>query len=640
MLLNLTANGDDLFLSSNVDIYHSTDGGQRWILVNPPKQLFPTVVSMGSQIFAGTYGGVFRTNDNGATWTAVNTGIEGARINLLLPDGNKLYCATNMGVFVTSDQGANWTDINSLNLIGLIINGLVKKGEMLYASSPTDGVFASSDLGDTWMQLGNDLESTEINSMAVTDTKIFVSIKEGVYSTPIDKKDWTLVNEGLPTLAKSELGFGLSNAGSAVFATTSEGVYRLDDGATSWMKLGSTQSAMIRASYNTVYAIMGQNLMRSKDNGMNWVRSDTGLCGGYIYSLVQVTDAGRTTLYSGGSTVNASTDNGETWSMVYDEPVSRLAVVGKSVLAGVGDGMVRLGQDGKTFEPAGLTGLLANTLYSDGATIYVNTANQDFTTFQSWRSTDLGATWTELVTLQGRVTAFTSIGSDLFASTLETVFRSTDMGASWTAAGDGLPSDGIYSLGTDGKDLFAGLGYLAGASYRSQDKGATWQAMTPLGAGLFYDFIGANGAIIAASDRGFFRSTDHGVTWSDEASKDLFTGTYDVEVIDDYVYAGTLGRGIWRRPLSEFAGPSAVRERSLESHVTLSPNPAKNILQFETNDAIEQVRIVNALGQTVRTFSSSDIRHNEIEIIALPAGSYIAVLKIGDSQLQRLFVKQ
>ena len=72
-------------------------------------------------VFAGTYGGgVFKSADGGATWSAVNTGLTSLLIHSLAISQNyatdqTVYAGTEngYGVFKSINGGASWVAVNS-----------------------------------------------------------------------------------------------------------------------------------------------------------------------------------------------------------------------------------------------------------------------------------------------------------------------------------------------------------------------------------------------------------------------------------------------------------------------------------------------------------------------------------------------
>jgi hypothetical protein len=69
----------------------------------------------GTNTFAGTQAGVFRSTNNGTNWVAANSGLP---LNATVADfalrGDSLLAATNGGVFLSTDNGGNWSRVGSL----------------------------------------------------------------------------------------------------------------------------------------------------------------------------------------------------------------------------------------------------------------------------------------------------------------------------------------------------------------------------------------------------------------------------------------------------------------------------------------------------------------------------------------------
>ena len=63
----------------------------------------------GTFLYAGTYGGVYRSSTNGGNWTIINNGLTAGYIYSLIKVGSNLYCGTESGVFISTNNGDNWT---------------------------------------------------------------------------------------------------------------------------------------------------------------------------------------------------------------------------------------------------------------------------------------------------------------------------------------------------------------------------------------------------------------------------------------------------------------------------------------------------------------------------------------------------
>ena len=76
----------------------------------------------------------------GAGWTAANTGLNGAVVNVLAIDPSKpqtVYAGTSNGVFKSTDGGRNWISINQ-GMVGTVVESLAinpKMPEILYAGT-------------------------------------------------------------------------------------------------------------------------------------------------------------------------------------------------------------------------------------------------------------------------------------------------------------------------------------------------------------------------------------------------------------------------------------------------------------------------------------------------------------------------
>jgi ligand-binding sensor domain-containing protein len=117
-------------------------------------------------------GGVYRTNDGGALWTNVSTGLGSLRVGALAAvagaSAPTLFAATaDQGVWraTTGDAGMPWTSV-STGLPAAALQGTsLASGppDTLYLGTQSSGVFRSSDGGAVWSAF-----STGLGSLAVT----------------------------------------------------------------------------------------------------------------------------------------------------------------------------------------------------------------------------------------------------------------------------------------------------------------------------------------------------------------------------------------------------------------------------------------------------------------------------------------
>jgi hypothetical protein len=147
----------------------------QWVQTNGPYggdvRCFAVIPAEGGgtpMLFVGTYcGGVFRSTNNGASWTAANIGLTHPAISALavcpVPGGTgapMLFAGTCGGIFRSTDAGATWVEASS-GLMNTDTRSLAVSPDgggtgvtMIFAGTAGSGVFRSSDYGASWTAAG------------------------------------------------------------------------------------------------------------------------------------------------------------------------------------------------------------------------------------------------------------------------------------------------------------------------------------------------------------------------------------------------------------------------------------------------------------------------------------------------------
>jgi len=259
----------------------------------------------------------------------------------------------------------------------------------------------------------------------------------------------------------------------------------------------------------------------STDNGTSWKAANSGLTylGTHYLGIICVAVRGRNIFMgteSGG--VFLSANNGATWT-------------------GVNSGLVNLG---------------VSSLVVSGSNIFAGTLGSGV-----FLSADTGKHWTGVnsgLTYLG-INSLVMGGGDIFAGTSNGgVFLSTNSGTNWTGVNTGLPQNikYVYSLAVNGSSIFAGT--FRGV-FLSTNKGASWMAIDSGLTNLFVWTLVVKGSnVFAGSDAGVFISADNGTSWKAANSGLSNLAIYSLATNENYIFAGTWGSGVWRRPVSDFAG--------------------------------------------------------------------------------------
>ncbi len=518
-------------------------------------------------IYAGTNGaGIFRSSDNGATWTPANFGFGYPYATALLSKGSTLLAST-VNVFRSTDDGATWTGGTGLPT-GNSITSLVTDGTFVYggltSTSGSARVYRSSDDGATWEQFSTGSASfAGVISMCIDGSNIFAGVSgDGIYKSTNQGETWSPASAGLPGF--SYPNHIITHGGMLFTGLSGNSVYRSTNNGTSWSVSGSgfpagteggpflsTGTNLIAASRTS----SGQTqLFQSTDNGSTWSPFAPGLPPVQTLNVMAMFGS---SIFIGslGRGILRSNDNGSTWSQSHDGIINTwvrtVAASSSGVFAGTADDGMHRSVDAGTTWAQKTNGIPAHlkvrSVVSKGSSMF--TVGQLGDSVRVYKSTNNGDTWAHSSTLPGfvfpsQVTHRTAVahGNDLLVTTGNNiVWRSTDDGGTWTPS-TGIPFDQLNGLASTGTHVYAAG--ISGA-YRSTDGGTTWTlASTGIPPFPNLQAIAGSGVdvfAVTAYTASVYKSTNGGDTWATAAPLPGPTGT-DVMMIGSTVFAG-IGNG-------------------------------------------------------------------------------------------------
>jgi hypothetical protein len=248
--------------------------------------------------------GTYTSLNYGVTWSEKNTTL-GIGAFPLIKDGSNLYAGTwGEGVYLSTDKGESWSQqINGLPYTFPVLD-LVLSNTDLYVCG-TGGVFYSTDSAKTWQDIsfpGTSQARSIVNANGVLIASFNTETTSGNYKSTDNGANWTPINSSSGLADSYIRKFAFFN--NIIFAAAggmngSENAYVSTNGGESWVKSVGLDD---QEDYNSLYSFISYNeivfiatkngVYKSIDNGLNF--TNTGCPG--VSSLA----IARDTLYAGG----------------------------------------------------------------------------------------------------------------------------------------------------------------------------------------------------------------------------------------------------------------------------------------------------------------------------------------------------
>lgn len=619
--------GNDILAGTPKGIFRSANNGVSWSASSSgiPANLSIYALasgpdgSGGTNLYAGAYmGQAFRSTDNGASWSAINSGLPVGQANVnglvTTPSGTVLAATVN-GIYRSTNFGASWTRV--FTFYGF---SFAKHGTILYAGT-SNGVYTSTNDGASWTAINNGITGSWIYAMAAIPNGSGVTLfaaAGGVLRSTDNGATWTPVNNGLTSVGVYALTAAPNaSGGTDLYAGTARGIFRTSNNGSSWANVSFVSSTVRGLAVTPGGAILAGTenvIFRSSDAGATWTETNANV----MAHDFTVSPSGSIFACTFSSGVFKSTDGGVTWiesnNNLTELEVNTVATVpngsgGTNILAGTYSGIFISTEDGGSWELREVNAMpfdFAVTPDGSGGHEIFGGGEGGL-----WSSTNYGATWALLgLGATARSVVATNNGASLFAGG-ETfgVYRSTDGGASWSLANNGLTDPRIHTL------------------------------LSPDGMNLF-----------AAGDGGVFLSTDQGDHWT-SVGIGLTAGVLSLAMSADGMdlLAGTTQYGVWTRPLSEMLTPTGVNAVAVPGAMSLRsyPNP------FNPNTTIQyslletgrvRLSIYDVTGRLVRTLVDGVRNAGDQRVLwdgkddrGSPVGSgvYVYQLEAGRTSLTR-----
>ena len=236
---NLDSANGKVFACTQVGLFATTDSGANWLpdTVGMGAISMSAVIGVGEDLFAAANGsGVFRSTNDGARWTLVDSGLFTKSVTVLAQYNGILYAGTGNGIFVSSNNGTTWIypNIDGQEVDGKIF-AMIGKNEIAQSQG---NLFYSSDNGADWYDAFTGPPQTTINALSVIGGNAYVATNDGVWVTTDSGFDWNQTVGG--GLVDTETITTMLASGTTLFAGTNHGGILMSfDSAASWSSIDS-----------------------------------------------------------------------------------------------------------------------------------------------------------------------------------------------------------------------------------------------------------------------------------------------------------------------------------------------------------------------------------------------------------------
>ncbi len=463
---------------ANGGIMRSSDG-ENWVSL-PMRDPAPIVLALtaspdGQHLFAGTSGqGLWISHDGGKTWATVDDLTDDYVSSLFFDPELGIFASGSREVFRSTDNGYTWTSLPDLKRVFAFARA---SNGALYAAMT--GRVAKSRDGNHWEFVGEGLRVQDrIFDLAIAPddpNRVYVAAADGVYRSRDGGTTWTWRSEGggtLPLLGYADVNALIWDRAGRLLAGTRAGIYRRTSDA--WMRDEQSPSYSILSfaaagDEKTFYAGATIGLLKSDDGGETWRDVPSELTGRGITGIV-VDPRQPDHLYVRllFERVNESWDGGRTWVTRWDglgltRQVFALNLDARErFFAGASDGLFR-------WDAANARWQTIPTPFSNQAVLVTLTDPRDANVIYAgatdslWKSADGGATWNrwgkglENVTVAALALNPANARNAFAGTRYKGLYVTHDGGATWQSAWtERLATSTVRAMlfSADGKTIF------------------------------------------------------------------------------------------------------------------------------------------------------------------------------------------
>lgn len=444
----ITVFDNNILIGTNNGVFLSTDEGNNWIQKNSglffdPLLIYSLVIN-GEYVYAATYRGLFRSSLEKIVWEEYQIGTVTAQFVTVAVEDSIIITGRSGDLFISKNGGKSWDNKKFLHEI----QDLKILNKEMYCGT-IGGIYKSTDLGESWIDLNKGIGNTLINTITANSNGLYAATYgNGVFISSDNGDNWKEINSGLENSYSTSFTNSIISEGSEVYLASMNGFYYSSDSGKNWINkkyknenlpisLNLPISTIIKKD-NIIYAGSWNEagVIITSDNGDTWQTKSNGVS----TASVGLASDGEN-LFSINSDKGGfyfSSDDGDNWKQKNaDMNVNYYCIHYKNNKLLIG------GEYGK----------LSSSLNKG----------------DSWNNLEISSIFDSKTILY----AIETIGSNIFAGTNQGLYYSSDNGNNWILKNDGLKSKWIMSLKIKGDTIYAGSYYGGMHRARLSDFGIT-----------------------------------------------------------------------------------------------------------------------------------------------------------------------
>ena len=279
---------------------------------------------IGSPNYFSFESSLFKSIDNGENWEKINlpdSGTEKPNLKFVNAglNGIILLGTWDQKIYKSTDMGKNWVKrypAISNNLSSYAINFssfLINPDRLVIAGSYTNGVFVSTDWGDSWEHKSTD--SLKVYCLLNYKGYIYAGSEKGmIFRSQDTAKTWTPLN--VNRKRESVHNIVADSRGNLYAATFADDLYKSTNNGETWNELdisGDVKNLIIDSDDNIYVGTNGDGILKSVDNGMNWTEINTGL---ENENVTAISVNSKDYVFAGTSYgIYRSLDKGKNWTL-------------------------------------------------------------------------------------------------------------------------------------------------------------------------------------------------------------------------------------------------------------------------------------------------------------------------------------